>query len=407
MGKTVLIGIDGAPYGLMKNLSDRGVMPNFKQLREEGGFKKMFSTLPEISSASWSSIITGVNPGEHGIFGFTELMEGSYKLFFPNYSNLQAKPYWERGGRHVVINVPMTYPARPMNGVHIAGFVVPDFTKAVYPKDELPVLNEMGYTVDVDAEHAHESMLLFMTELERTNESRIRAYRHFWKSEKWDMFTLVFTGSDRIGHYLWDAYESKSHEFHQRFLDYFARVDEIIGEISGNLAEGDRLVIVSDHGMEHAETNVNINAFLEEAGLLKLGEGRGYNRIKEGTIAFGMEPSRIYINRRGRYPRGGVGQGDMKNALTDIESAFEGEKFVKRIYSKGEIYSGKNFDRAPDIVLLSNKGWNLRAQLGIEKMYPSPLAGHHSYDDAFILAKNAELPESPSVEDVTTVMGVS
>ncbi|MCK4327420.1 MAG: alkaline phosphatase family protein [Candidatus Diapherotrites archaeon] len=402
--RTVVIGIDGVPYGMMETLSDKGIMPNFKDLRSQGTFAQMKSTLPEVSSASWATIITGENPGEHGIYGFTELMPGTYNMFFPNYMHLQAKPYWERGGRHVVINVPMTYPAREMNGVHIAGFVAPDLEKAVYPASALPALQEMGYKVDVDTEKAKESKLLFMSELNKTNEARIKAYRHFWEKEKWDMFTFVFTGSDRLGHYLWDAYEDDGHEFHQGFLDYFARVDEVIGEITGKMGEDDRLVIISDHGMEKAKTNVNINALLEEAGLLKLGEGRGYGRIAEGTRAFAMEPSRIYVHREGRYPRGSVAKADEEKVVDEIGALFKGQEFVKRVFRRDEIYRGKNIGNAPDIVLLCESGWNLRAQIGGEKMYPSPLAGHHTYEDAFILT-NAKVPEGPSVEDVTKAIG--
>jgi len=57
MGKTVIIGLDGVPYHLMDELSDKGVMPNFKKLKDKGIFKEMESAIPEISSVSWSSII--------------------------------------------------------------------------------------------------------------------------------------------------------------------------------------------------------------------------------------------------------------------------------------------------------------------------------------------------------------
>ncbi|MFW9973311.1 MAG: alkaline phosphatase family protein, partial [Candidatus Odinarchaeota archaeon] len=65
----VILGIDGVPFDLMNKLSNSGVMPNFNQLKKEFYFNKMKSSIPHISSVSWSSIITGKNPGEHGIFG--------------------------------------------------------------------------------------------------------------------------------------------------------------------------------------------------------------------------------------------------------------------------------------------------------------------------------------------------
>ena len=54
------------------------------------------SSIPEISSVAWSSAITGVNPGKHGIFGFTDLAKGSYITTFPNYLALKAPAFWEQ-----------------------------------------------------------------------------------------------------------------------------------------------------------------------------------------------------------------------------------------------------------------------------------------------------------------------
>ena len=91
--RTVIIGIDGVPFGLLENLAEKGVMPNFAELKGEGVFTPMKSTIPEISSVSWSSVITGKNPGEHGIYGFTELIEGTHTISFPNFRNLKAPAF--------------------------------------------------------------------------------------------------------------------------------------------------------------------------------------------------------------------------------------------------------------------------------------------------------------------------
>jgi len=73
-GKTVIIGLDGVPFGMIENLADNGIMPNTAELISEGIFKKMLSSIPEVSSVAWSSMITGKNPAEHDIYGFTDLL---------------------------------------------------------------------------------------------------------------------------------------------------------------------------------------------------------------------------------------------------------------------------------------------------------------------------------------------
>ena len=62
--KTVIIGLDGVPFGMIKDFAGNGVMPNTQQIIEDGLFVEMRSSVPEISSVAWSSIITGKNPGD-------------------------------------------------------------------------------------------------------------------------------------------------------------------------------------------------------------------------------------------------------------------------------------------------------------------------------------------------------
>jgi len=136
--RVILIGLDGTPYGLIQQLINNGIMPNLGRLMRDGQCVPMRSSLPPVSSVAWSSVITGSNPGKHGIFGFTDLEPMSCKYKFPMLSDLKAEPFWEtlnrRGIKTVVINVPATYPAPQVDGLLISGFVVPDFEHAVYPK---------------------------------------------------------------------------------------------------------------------------------------------------------------------------------------------------------------------------------------------------------------------------------
>ena len=129
--ETIIIGLDGVCFDLINNLSETGIMPNTNELISQGTFTRMQSSIPEVSSVAWSSIITGKNPGEHGIFGFTDLFPDSYKLKFPNFNDLKSSPFWDLEERKsIIINVPSTYPVKEMNGVHISGFVSLEFDEA-------------------------------------------------------------------------------------------------------------------------------------------------------------------------------------------------------------------------------------------------------------------------------------
>jgi len=442
--RTVIIGIDGVPFRLMDELSEKGVMPNFARLRKDGVFRKMSSSIPEISSVSWSSIITGRNPGEHGVFGFTDMLPGTYTVSFPNFSSLKAPAFWQadaaagsekrgnnrenaggnskapgNGRKYVIINVPSTYPAQELNGFLVSGFVSLDLERATYPKSYVPKLTEMGYQIDVDASKGHKSKSLLLDELFRVHGLRMKAVRELWDSVEWDVFMAVFTGSDRLGHFLWDAYEDPGHEHHQRFLDYFAEIDKAIGELVSKMASQDSLLICSDHGMELAEKSVNVNQVLVENGYLILDNKPGlqYNNIKEGTKAFAMDPGRIYINRIGMYPRGCVrpaGEEEIIGQLAKLFSGLEvdGKKVMKAVYRSGDIYKGPHAEKGPDIVLLPNKGFNLKSSLSElldgSEAREGVLTGKHSQDDAFLFVKGKEnmaiVPDKPSVEDIAGIL---
>ena len=411
--RSIIIGLDGVPYSLVEDLSAKGVMPNIGALAKDGIFRSMESTLPEISSVAWSSIITGLNPGEHGIYGFMDIVPGTYRIYFPNFTNLCGKPFWKytEGTRSVIVNVPSTYPAMQLNGILISGFVALELERAVYPPSLVPDLKRLKYRLDVDSEIGHKSLELFIDDLRRTLDARIETYRYLWDKEDWDCFMLVFTGTDRIAHFLWDAYENRANLYHKTFLQYFHTIDQIIGEISERARPQDSLILLSDHGFERLKKTVYINYYLRKAGFLKLNKSpaSSYNDIDQGTMAFALEPSRIYLNAVSKFPRGSVKENEQESILRDLTDLFyalevEGERVVNRVYRKEEIYTGPYFNQASDLVLLPNSGFDLKARLQAETLMESTIfTGKHTKDNAFLLVKSPQdcsVPENPSVVDV-------
>jgi predicted AlkP superfamily phosphohydrolase/phosphomutase len=261
--RLVIIGLDGVPFSLLKDLTNSGVMPRTAGLIADGSLVETCSSIPEISSVAWSCIITGEDPGQHAIFGFTDLAANSYQLRFPNFSDIKSPTFWEVArGKSIIINVPSTYPARAMNGVHISGFVSIDINKSVHPASLVGQLESLDYRLDVDSEKAHKDLGLFLEDLDQTLTARIRAGEYLWDYTDWQTFMLTFTGTDRLMHFLFAAYEDKGHKYHNDFLNHFGRIDRAIGEIAAKLGDDDVLLMLSDHGLEKLETDVYVNYLL-------------------------------------------------------------------------------------------------------------------------------------------------
>jgi predicted AlkP superfamily phosphohydrolase/phosphomutase len=144
------------------------------------------------------------------------------------------------------------------------------------------------------------------------------------------------------------------------------------------------------------EKEVNINFILRENGFLNLkpDSKRSYADIDFDTKAFALEPARIYINLENKYPRGSVKENEYDLLIEELISIFNdlelnGRKVIKKIFRKEEIYKGQYTNQAPDIVLIPNKGFNLKTSIKANNLYEKSIfTGKHTQHDAFLLIAN-------------------
>lgn len=417
-GRVVVIGLDGTPFSFLKKEIEAGTLPNLAGLESRGQFVQMESEIPAISSVAWASFMTGRNPGEHGIFGFTDRKPDTYELYFPNYSHLKAEPLWETlsraGKRCCVLNVPSTYPARPLNGVLVSGFVAPSLERATYPSEAFEYLSNMGYRIDVDAAKARESLDLLLEDLHATLEKRREAFLHFLESEKWDLFVAVFTGTDRLHHFMWKHYERGDPVYRPEFLRFYRRLDEIIGELVATIPDDAALFMLSDHGFCSLHRQVYLNYLLKEEGLLTLAtdEPRTIADIDPGrTQAYCMDPGRIYVNLKGREPAGIVASGAEYDALierlldliTSLSDSENDAPMVGEVKQGRELFSGSFIERAPDLVVVPRNGYDFKGALGSATLTDVGIfTGMHTHDDAFLFLSAVDPGPAPHIRDVAS-----
>ncbi len=432
----MIIGIDGVPYSLLNTYVNQDVMPNLKKILTQGfRLYQMNASVPDISSVSWTSFNTGVNPGEHGIYGFTDLEPDSYSFRFPNLKDVKAPPFWDILGkrnnatstliqrypfrtahprRSIVFNVPHTYPALPMNGILVSGFVAIDLRKAIYPESVYSYLRSINYLIDVEAEKARKDKGRFMQDLFECFEIRKKAIAHLFTEEPWDLFFACITESDRLHHFFFDASGDREHPHHESFLRFYVEVDQWLKVLYDQFIQktGGKgfFMILSDHGFARVNREVYLNRFLEEEGFLVLKEdGDFYERVEGGTKAFDMDPGRIYIHDRDRYSRGSVRKEDRSKLLKQIKEALrglkgeKGEKIINRIYEREEIYQGPYSGIAPDLVCLPNDGYDLKGSLGKKQIFGQNIfTGMHTWHDAFcLLPEKIVFSEKPFIHNLT------
>ncbi|MBI5407433.1 MAG: alkaline phosphatase family protein [Nitrospirae bacterium] len=143
-----------------------------------------------------------------------------------------------------------------------------DLKKATYPQSYVPLLEQMKYRLDVDANKARESMDLFAEDLRETLRRREEALLHFIEKEEWDLFIATIAETDRLHHFLWAASDNPAHPYYGFFIEIYRWIDRIIGKLYTKVGKETAVFMVSDHGFTHIRSEVYLNKWLEEEGYL-------------------------------------------------------------------------------------------------------------------------------------------
>ncbi|MFH2002018.1 MAG: alkaline phosphatase family protein [Planctomycetota bacterium] len=403
--RACVIGLDGVPCSLVRRFVADGTMPVMAELAAQGTFHKMKVSLPEISSVSWTSFMTGTGPGEHGIFGFIDLKPGSREMRFPNFRDVKAPTLWDRLGKKgmtsVVLNQPSTYPARPIHGAMVSGFVALDLQKAVFPARYFSDLKRANYELDIDTQRARNDSEYLIQSLDSSLEGRRAALDLFWDKVDWDYFQIVITGTDRLQHYLWNAIDDDTHPYHEAVRDYYRKVDRFIGRTVDRFKEKvakedglSGLFLLSDHGFTGLKREFNLNTWLRESGYQHLDnpDAPSLNQLAPSTRAFVLDPSRIYLNRKDRFIDGCVPAEAVSDLIDEISHKllsvrFERMPVVQRVIPCKEIYAGPQAIHGPDLIVLTHYGFDAKGALGKKAVFTeTDLQGMHTWDDAFFWA---------------------
>jgi len=74
-----VLGVDGMDPQILDRLMREGKMPNFSKLAAEGSYQRLGTSNPPQSPVAWSTFVTGLDPGGHGIFDFVHRDPHSYQ----------------------------------------------------------------------------------------------------------------------------------------------------------------------------------------------------------------------------------------------------------------------------------------------------------------------------------------
>jgi predicted AlkP superfamily phosphohydrolase/phosphomutase len=409
VSRVLLLGLDGMTFSVLNPAFAAGHMPNLEALLARGASGTLRSTIPPYTPPGWTSIFTGVNPGKHGIFGFTlgnaQRREGLVRL-----DRVKAPAIWNaanaQGVAIGVFNVPMTYPPPVLDGFAVAGMLTPEgggqtpenFT---HPASLAGRIGDAvgAYEIDIEVDYDEDWKSVAIIERLSRNLSQKRRALEFLLKEHDDVPILfaVLEAPDRVMHVHYKYIDPTCEHFdraeaapiRERVWAFFDEMDEVIGDLLSWAGESGFVVTMSDHGFGPKEKVVNVNLALREWGLLTLtGAGavgssvplrriarrfkrfapRGlWKRAKDAahgridwsrTKAFSApNPQQgIYLNLQGREPEGIVSldgyeslRGEVVDRFGALTDPDDGEAVLDLMHLREDVMWGPEAAGAPDL----------------------------------------------------------
>ncbi|THB67775.1 MAG: phosphodiesterase [Desulfovibrio sp.] len=415
--RLVVLGLDGLPYTLARDLCARGCLPNLARVFSpdsplhqdpNAAPQPMLAELPELSPVNWTSFYTASGPEEHGVYGFTRINGKTYRISLADSTQVLAPTIFSRIGQSGwvsrVVNLPNTYPAQPMPGKLIAGFPAPDLASAVFPPPLLGPLANMGYQLEADTDRGGYDPKLLLSELHTTLKSRQTALDLLWPDPDWHLFVFVLTETDRLFHFLYPAVEDPSHDAHRGCMEFFQAWDKLVGGVLDRylaLPEPKQLMIMADHGFTRLDMECDLNVWLQQQGYLVLGPAGDHSseldatRILPQSRAFALDPGRIYLHTQERFARGTIVSSQVPELLTELTAkmsalTWEGKPVMEKVLTAEQTYGGQGPDSgpgralAPDLVCVPNRGIDLKAKFDRTELFSRfHRAGTHTATNAF------------------------
>lgn len=309
--RLLILGLDGATFYVLDPLLKAGRMPNLQRFINEGVSGTLYSTQPPITPAAWTTFMTGKGPGRHGILDFEKYEATTHTLTFNSTYEIREKTLWqhlsEKGLRVGSINVPMTYPPKPVNGFMISGFETPSidsqFTWPPELKDDIfrffPTYNyrtnwrrkAVGRRAQLAENIAY---------IADSFDQGAALTRYCGDRFGWDVLMTVFKLVDNLQHKAWKYLDPRTSHRYPREAEVaagaFERLDRALGDMFEFAAQNDATVLImSDHGHGSLDGKAQPNLLLQRWGYLKL----------RSTLEQGLTRAEYWLHRltKGRATR--------------------------------------------------------------------------------------------------------
>ena len=304
----------------------------------------------------------------------------------------------------------------------------------------------------IELRHYHE----FFKRLTAMVDNRCRATESLMETLPWDLLVTVFVAPDRSQHQFWKFMDAthpehnpaEAAELGDVICKIYQACDTALGKLLAKIDNDTSVLIMSDHGAGPEHRVFYLRTWLQQKGFLVRQDKKqsGFN-LKRGVITtlkrsfalgkkilpkplkarlkskigrdkyiamrlfFDVDWSKttaysegvcgnIFINLKNREPEGIVDSPAeferiierISRELMKVKDPKTGEKVIKAVHRKEDLYTGELLEQAPDLLVEGNPGYHCRgdsfsreAAIGDEALFAdAPMSGTHILNGAFL-----------------------
>jgi predicted AlkP superfamily phosphohydrolase/phosphomutase len=420
--RVAVIGLDCAtPQLLFRDLVDE--IPNIRKLMESGMHGDLASITPPITVPAWACAMTGLTPGDLGIYGFRNRKDHSYDgLAITHSGSIQAPAVWDelgkRGMRSLLMGVPPSFPPpTEFPGWRVACFLTPPSAERfAFPAElETEIVEELGsrddYIFDIP-NFRQQGMDFALAQVFKMTENRFKVARRLVKNKPWDFFMLCEIAPDRLHHVFWQYYDPThplyrpGNKYEAAFQDYYRFLDREVGALLDALPADAVTIVMSDHGATPMMGGLCFNDWLMQEGYLHMTETlTGPTKIADAPIDWARTAAwgdggyygRLFLNVKDREPQGVVEPGNYEAVRDELIAKLEaapgpdGSPLGTRVFKPQDVYPQVQ-GVAPDlIVYFGDLKWRSVGSVGNPSLYTyendtGPDGANHDRNGIFAMA---------------------
>jgi len=415
MTRVLTLGLDGAAWHRLDALIETGHLPNIAALAAEGARGPLRSVAPPVTCPAWRCSTSGKNPGRLGVYWWVMLDRATGSMRTPDATDFDTADTWdyltEAGKSSAVLNVPMTYPPAPLDGVMVSGFGSPfelDLDEPIThpPEFRERLQQEYDWAIGVDDVTSSDGVDRVCDLIEARFELLLDLLE-----EGYDYLHLTVFYINVLQHKYGDGPETR-------------RAWELIDEYVGKLPDDITTILYSDHGHRSVDRTFAINTYLADRGYLEFEQDTGENLTGWLYSVFeeaGIDPRRvaarfpdqivdrvidsgypvatadvpdrvdwhqsmavavsqgpIYLNRARLGDEYEAFRDSLQRDLASLQ--FDGDCPISTVRQSDAVYDGQHVDTAPDLVAVPEDGWELYGGLlpsAVESQATSWTSGNH------------------------------